>query len=262
MEKTPLPTSLTITMGDAPNKATLILEPCYPGYGTTIGNSIRRHLLTSLSGAAVTSFKIKGIQHEFSGIKDAKEDVVEVSLNLKMLRLKVFSDQPVKLTLKVNGEKKITAKDFTPNSDVEIVNKDLYIATLTDKKASFEMEVTVSQGRGYVPTESREEELEPGVISIDSNFSPVEKVGFRVENVRVGQMTNWDKLIIDIQTDGSITPAQAVHMSVKDLLEHFVFIEQQSSIEAEKVADVAKEIVAEAEPKKKRKSKKTEEEKA
>ncbi len=254
MEKIPLPTSLTIEEGDTPNTATLTIEPCFPGYGTTLGNAIRRNLLLALPGAAVISFKIKGAQHEFSGIQNIKEDIVEISLNLKMLRVKVFNDQPVKIILKASGEKKVTAKDFEPNSDVEIVNKDLHIATLTDKKAGFEMEVIVKQGRGYVPTEAREkEEVETGMIRIDSNFSPIEKVGFKVENVRVGQMTNWDKLVVNIQTDGSITPKTAVHNAVVGILEHFTFIEEKTLAVAGEEAPKPTE-----EPKKKRKSKKSE----
>ncbi len=252
MEKIPLPTSLTIEEGEAPNIATLTIEPCFPGYGTTLGNAIRRNLLFGLPGAAVVSFKVKGASHEFSGIPSVKEDIVEISLNLKMLRLKVFTDQPVKITLKASGEKKITAKDFEPNSDVEIVSKDLHIATLTDKKASFEMEAIVRQGRGYVPTEAREkEEVETGMIRIDSNFSPIEKVGFKVENVRVGQMTNWDKLVVNIQTDGTIMPKTAIHNAVEGILEHFKFIEEKTLgvEEAPKPAE---------EPKKKRRSKKSE----
>ena len=259
MEKIPLPTTLSITEGENPLKATITMEPCYPGYGTTIGNAIRRHLFTSLSGAAVVGFKIKGVQHEFSAIPNVKEDAVEISLNLKLLRLKVFTDKQVRLSLKATGEKKIYAKDIASNSDVEIINKDHYIATLTDKKSNLEIEIIVSQGRGYSPTEEREqEELEAGIIAIDSNFSPIEKVGFRVENVRVGQMTNWDKLIIDITTDGTLAPKEALHEAVKDLLDHFTFIEQKISVPQEHEDKKSETELPVEEKRKKRKSKKIE----
>lgn len=234
MEKIPLPTQLAISDGDKQNTSILTIEPCFPGYGTTIGNSIRRHLLASLPGAAVTSFKIKGVLHEFSTLPNIKEDIIEISLNLKKLRLKLFSDSPVKIFLNASGEKKVTAGNIEPNSDVEIINKELHICTLTDKKASVEMEMLVSQGRGYLPTEAREkEELDPGFISIDANFSPIEKVGFTIENVRVGHMTNWDKLIFSITTDGTITPREAVNFSVKDLIDHFNFIENNTRTSVE-----------------------------
>lgn len=258
MEKIPLPTTVKITSGTEPHSAQVVVEPCFPGYGTTIGNSIRRHLLSSLPGAAVTGFKVKGVQHEFSAIPEIEEDVIEISLHLKKLRLKVFSDAPVKLELHASGEKKVTAADIEKNSDVEIMNKDLVIATLTDKKANLDMEIYVSRGRGYLPTEAREkEEIEPGVIIIDSNFSPIEKVGFKTENVRVGHMTNWERLILNIKSDGTLHPKEAVHIAVKDLLEHFKYIEENTVLtDAEKIAD---ENAPKEETKKKKKSKKSEE---
>lgn len=272
MEKIPLPTSVRTQPGKDTRHNIIIIEPFFPGYGTTIGNAIRRNLLSTLAGAAVTSFKIKGGLHEFSAIPHIKEDVIEFTLNLKMLRLKIFTEQPVRLFLKATGERKVTAADIEPNSDVEIINKNLHIATLTDKKASLEIEMIVTSGRGYVPTEAKEKEvLEQGMISVDSNFSPIERIGFRVENVRVGQMTNWDKLILDIVTDGTLTPQEAVHAAVKDLLDHLSFIEQkifmesaeegekkeEISIEKIKAEDTHQEVkTEEAEIKKKRKYKK------
>lgn len=235
MEKIPLPTTLNVIEGESPMASTIVIEPCYPGYGTTIGSSIRRHLLSSLQGVAVTALKIKSVLHEFSTMPNVKEDVIEIALNLKMLRLRVFGDNPVKLSLKVSGEKEVTAKDFEPNSDVEIINPDLRIATLTDKKAVIEMEVTATKGRGYLPTEAREkEELEPGVIAVDANFNPIEKIGFKVENVRVGHMTNWERLILDIVTDGTITPREAVGVAIQDLIDHFQFIAQHAKTETPK----------------------------
>lgn len=226
MEKIPLPTKVEFLPGENKNTSIVIIEPCYPGYGTTIGNALRRILLSSLPGAAVKSFKIKGALHEFSSINNIKEDLVEISLNLKLLRLKVFSEEPVKLELKVKGEKKVSAGDIKPNSDVEIANPELHIATLTDKEAELDMEIIVSKGRGYITTESREkEELEVGMIAIDSLYSPIQKIGYKIENVRVGQMTNWDKLILTIETDGTITTQEALNQASNLMLEHFVFIE-------------------------------------
>jgi len=204
------------------NKGEIIIEPCYPGYGVTLGNSLRRVLLSSLEGAAVTAFKIKSVNHEFSAIPFVKEDVVQIILNLKKLRLKLFSEEPLKLELNVKGEKKITAADIETNSQVEIINKSLVIATLTDKKADFSLELWVSNGRGYVTVESKEKEkLEIGLIAIDSLFSPVVNVGFSIENVRVGQKTDYEKIILTLETDGSISPETAYQQAAQILVDQF-----------------------------------------
>lgn len=221
MEPILLPTKFEITAGAKPNEGILVLEPCYYGYGTTIGNALRRTLLSSLSGAAVTAVRIKGAQHEFSSLPNLKEDVLEIILNLKLLRLRLFTDEPTKLSLHVKGEKKVTAADFEKNSSLEVVNPELHLATLTDKKAELEMEITVERGRGYVPTEAREvRPQEIGTIMIDALFSPVRNVGYRVENVRVGEITNYDKLIMTIETDGTISPDEAVRASSQILLDY------------------------------------------
>jgi len=222
MENILLPTKFEIIPGERPGDATLVLEPCFYGYGTTVGNALRRVLLSSLPGAAVTAVKIRGVQHEFSTIPNVKEDVLEIILNLKLLRLRLHSDEPVKLQLSVKGEKKVKAGDFAKNSNVEIVNTDLHIATLTDKKAEFEMEITVERGRGYVPTEERRERPnEIGVIMIDALFSPIRNVGYRVENARVGEITNYDRLVMNIETDGTVTPREAITEAAKVLLNYF-----------------------------------------
>lgn len=222
MEPIILPSKIEIKKGKLPNEAIVTVEPCYYGYGTTLGNALRRVIMSSLPGAAVTAVKIKGVQHEFSAIPHVKEDVVEVLLNLKQLRLKVFSSEPVRLTMTVKGEKEATAGDIDKSSDVEIINPDLHIATLTNKNAELEMEIFVSQGRGYVPVEAREKEkLELGAIAIDSIFAPIKNIGYKVENVRVGDITNYDKLILDIETDGSITPEEAVRQGSQLLIDHF-----------------------------------------
>ncbi len=244
MEPIILPSKIEIKKGKNPNEATITVEPCYYGYGTTLGNAIRRVILSSLPGAAATAIKIKGVQHEFSTIPHVKEDVVEILLNLKQLRLKVFSTEPVRLVLKAKGEKEATADDILESSDVEIINKDLHIATLTNKNADLEMEIFVSQGRGFLPVEAREKEkLELGAIAIDSIFSPIKNIGYKVENVRVGDITNYDRLVLDIETDGTITPEDALKQSVQILIDHFnLFLTGPGKeVEAEKkVLDVEK----------------------
>lgn len=229
MQSIPIPTKIDLQEGEDKNTAKIIIEPCYPGYGITLGNALRRVLLSSLPGAAITSFKAKNILHEYSTIENVKEDLVEISLNLKQIRFKIFSDQPVRLTLSAKGEKKVTTNDFHLSSDIQIANPNQHIATLTNKNAELEMEVIASSGRGYIPTENREE-LEVEMIAIDSLFSPIKKVSFNVENVRVGQMTNWDKLIIEIETDGTLTPRQSIHEATKYLIEHFNFIGTSTSV--------------------------------
>ncbi|TAK04678.1 DNA-directed RNA polymerase subunit alpha [Patescibacteria group bacterium] len=225
MEDILYPSKIELRDGTQPHEAVLTVEPCTQGYGTTVGNALRRVLLTSLPGAAITAVRIKGVQHEFSGMPNVKEDVLELVLNLKQVRLKCYSEEPVKLSLNVTGEKKVTAGDFEKNSDIEIVNPDLHIATLTDKKAVLEMEVTIERGRGYRPTEERsKEKMELGTIAVDALFSPVRNVGFAVENVRVGDVTNFDKLVMTIETDGSITPKEAVLEANKIVLRHFALI--------------------------------------
>ena len=222
MENILLPSSIRFEPGTRPNEGIMVVEPCFHGYGTTLGNALRRVLLSSLSGAAVTAVKIKGASHEFQAVEGVKEDVLEIILNLKSLRLKLFSEGPIKLSLKASGAKTVTAKDIEANADVEVVNPSFKIATLTDPKASFEMEITVARGRGYKPTEERVKEIHDlGTIAIDSLFSPVRNVGYRVENTRVGEITNFDKLIMSIETDGTVTPEEAVKESAKVLISHF-----------------------------------------
>ncbi len=258
MEPIILPSKIEIKKGKNPNEATVTVEPCYYGYGTTLGNAIRRVILSSLPGAAATAVKIKGVQHEFSTIPHVKEDVVEILLNLKQLRLKVFSTEPVRLVLKAKGEKEATADDILESSDVEIINKDLHIATLTNKNADLEMEIFVSQGRGFLPVEAREKEkLELGAIAIDSIFSPIKNIGYKVENVRVGDITNYDRLVIDIETDGTITPEDALKQSVQILIDHFnLFLTgpgkeeetEKKVLNVEKVKEEAEEVSEEEAP--------------
>ncbi len=229
MESIFLPSKMYFTAGANPqNEALLTIEPLHHGYGTTIGNALRRVLLSSLPGAAVTGMKIKGVQHEFSAVNGVKEDVLDIMLNLKKLRLKVHSDEPVTLKLNAKKEGQVTAAQIEPNADVEIMNSDLVIATITDKNAGFEMDIVVSRGRGYLPTEEREEApTDIGLIAIDAMFSPVRSVGLKVENTRVGEITNYDKLLMTIVTDGTVTPQEAVEQATKVLMNHVNWIQGQ-----------------------------------
>lgn len=237
MENIFLPTKIDLKKGKEANQGTLIIEPLWHGYGTTIGNALRRVLLSSLPGAAATSFKIKGAQHEFSAIEGIYEDVLEISLNLKQLRLKVFSDEPVVLKLKKKGAGDVLAKDIAKDSNVEIINTDLKIATITDKNKEFDMEIIVEKGTGFEPTEDRDKEKLPvGSIAIDSIFTPIKDVGYNVEYTRVGQITNYDKLTLNVETDGTIEPEEAINYAVKVLMDHFslIYKDEKESKETKK----------------------------
>jgi len=204
------------------NKATFEIEALYPGYGVTIGNSLRRVLLSSLPGAAVTQVKIKGVSHEFSTIPGVMEDIISILLNLKQLRFKVFSDEPQLATLKIKGEKKVKGSDFKLPPQVELVNKDAPIATLTEKKAELEIEIQIEKGIGYLPVERKKKgKLEIGAIALDAIFTPVRNVVFRVESMRVGERTDFDRIILDIETDGTISPEEAFYQATEILTQHF-----------------------------------------
>ena len=217
-----LPKKIEFVAGDKPNQKKAVIEPLFPGYGVTLGNAIRRVMLSSLPGTAVVGVKIKGADHEFMALPNIKEDILEIALNLKELILKIHSDEPVKLHLNVKGEKTVTAADFEKNSDVEIINPDLVLAHITDMAGSLDMEITASRGMGYETIENREDrKKEIGYIEIDSIYSPVRSVGINVENTRVGKMTNWDKLTLDIVTNGTITPEEVFNQSVNILIDQF-----------------------------------------
>ncbi len=216
-----LPSKIRFARGERPNEGVLTVEPCAQGYGTTLGNALRRVLLSSLAGAAVTAVKIKGVEHEFATMPHVKEDVLEIILNLKALRLKLFAKEPVKLSLSVKGEKNVTAKDFAKNADVEIVNSDLHIATLTDPSVSFEMDIWIGPGRGYQTTEERsKEKLELGTIAIDALYSPVLNVSYKVEATRVGEKTDFDKLVLRVETDGTIDALDATNQALTILQDY------------------------------------------
>jgi DNA-directed RNA polymerase subunit alpha len=207
------------------NIALFAIEPLFPGYGMTLGNSLRRVALSSLPGSAVTSVKIDGVNHEFSTLKDVKEDVVEIILNIKKLCVRSFSEAEETLTLEVSGEKVVTAADFAKNSNVEIVNPDLVIATLDNKNSKLSMKLQIEQGRGYVPVEKREgEKLGIGVIAVDALFSPIRRIRYEVESTRVGQMTDLDKLLIEIETNGVISPEDVIKQASEILVDHFTVL--------------------------------------
>lgn len=198
------------------NKGVYEIDGLYTGYGYTLGNAIRRVLLSSLPGAAATAVKIEGVNHEFSTIPGIKEDVILILLNIKQLRFKMHTDEPQTINLSAKGQKKIYAKDFTASNQIEILNKDLPIATLTAKDAKLNLEVTVEKGMGYVPREAlKKEKINIGMIMLDAIFTPVRRVNYEVENMRVGERTDYNRLSFVIETDGSINPRQALEEAIK-----------------------------------------------
>jgi DNA-directed RNA polymerase subunit alpha len=210
----------TVELSEDRNYGKFVVEPLERGYGTSLGNSLRRILLSSLPGAAVTSVQIDGVLHEFSTIDGVVEDVTSIILNLKKLAMKIYSDEEKTLEIDVSDVGVVTAADINHDSDVEILNPELHIATLS-KGASFRMRLTARRGRGYKPAEDNKYEEQPiGVIPIDSIYTPISRVTYQVENTRVGQVTNYDKLTLDVWTDGSISPEEAVSLAAKIITEH------------------------------------------
>lgn len=210
-----------------PNYASYDIEPLEAGYGRTLGNALRRVLLSSLTGAAITSIKIEGAQHEFQDVEGVREDVTDIVLNVKKIRLRSFSDRPVTMRIEANGDRVVTAADIQTPSTIEIVTPDVYICTLDNADAHLDMELVVENGKGYVAAESKEGQA-IGVIPIDAFFSPVQKVNYVVENTRVGQMTNYDKITLQVWTDGSITPDEALKQAAQVLVQHFQMIADHS----------------------------------
>jgi len=219
-----LPSKIEFVAGDSPNKGSLVVTPCFYGYGTTLGNTLRRVLLSSLPGAAIEAFKIKGVQHEFTAADGVKEDIVEVILNLKQLAVKVYTDEPVTLKLSKKGPGAVKAGDFEKDANAEVMNKDLVIANLTSNK-TFEMEIIVGRGRGFKPVEEKDKkQYDLGTIVIDSIYTPIKDVGYSVEYTRVGDITNYEKLNLNIETNGTISPEEAVRQSTQILMDHFALI--------------------------------------
>ena len=203
-------------------KAVIEVEDIYPGYGMTLGNALRRVLLSSLEGAAITMVKIKGVPHEFSTIPSVAEDVMEILLNLKQLRFVLHSSEPQEARLKISGEKTVTAADIECPSQVEVINKSAHIAELTDKGASLDIEMTIEKGFGYVPAEqSKKEKLDVGAIALDAIFTPIRKINYEVEDMRVGDRTDFNRLRVFMETDGTIDPEEAFVKAAKILVEQF-----------------------------------------
>lgn len=222
----PLPSKPKIIKKEK-NIANFEIEALYPGYGVTVGNSLRRVLLSSLEGAAATQMKIKGVPHEFSTIPGVLEDVIQIMLNLKQLRFKMYTAEPQKAILKVKGEKKVKGADFEIPAQLELINKDCHIATLTEKKSELEIEIQIEKGVGYSPRETRsKEKLEIGTIPLDAIFTPVRKVALRVENMRVGDRTDFDRLFLEVATDGTISPEDAFFQAADILVQHFSLISE------------------------------------
>jgi len=237
------------------NKAIFEITPFYPGYGMTVGNNYRRVLLSSLEGAAITEVKIKGVTHEFFSLPGVLEDIVMILINLKKLRFKNWSDEPQIITLGAKGEKEVKARDFKLTPQVKLANPEAHIATLTSKSAELQIEAKIEKGIGYLSTEEREEKKATiGVIPIDAIFTPVKKVSFKIENVIVGKRTDFERLELEIETDGTISPEEAYSGATDILLEHFSLFSKFGQKKEEK------EAKEEAEKKKERKKKKVPEE--
>ena len=231
-----------IVSGDdhSATSATFSIEPLHSGYGMTLGNSLRRVLLSSIAGAAITAFKIEGITHEFTTVKGVKEDVIDIMLNLKNIRFRVYSDEPQNLRITKTGKGPVKASDITVNSDVEIVNPDLVICNL-DKDGKLDMILTISTNKGYLPAEANKfSDIDISTMPIDAIFSPVKKVSYKVENSRVGAETEFDRLYLTIETNGSITPDVALALSAKIMQDQLQMFINFTDVEPEKETEEEK----------------------
>ncbi|MFA5232405.1 MAG: DNA-directed RNA polymerase subunit alpha [Candidatus Paceibacterota bacterium] len=232
----PLPTSIK-SRKTADNCEVFEIESLYPGYGVTIGNALRRVLLSSLNGAAVTEVKIKGAPHEFSTLSGIKEDILHILMNLKQLRFKMFSEEPQTAVLKIKGEKEATGKDFEFSPELRLANPDLHIAQLTDKSSELEIEIKIEKGVGYVFQEESKEKKGIGVIGLDAAFTPVVRANYVVENMRVGKRTDFEKVSLEIETDGTISPKEVLKESLSILISHLGFLDNEIQIEKEEAAE-------------------------
>jgi len=214
------------------NYGKFVVEPLSPGFGATLGNSLRRVLLSSLPGAAVTAVKIEGVQHEFATMGHVKEDVIEFLLNVKELRLKPFSERSGRLFLEVKGEGTVCAGDIKPSADFEVMNPGLLLATLDSPDASLEVTFYVERGTGYVPAE-RGDGLPLGVIPVDAIYTPVHRVNYNIEKTRVGQVSNFDRLLLEVWTDGTISPSEALSQSADILVSHFTLFHDLGKVPVE-----------------------------
>ncbi len=226
----------------SPNYGRIIAEPLERGYGVTLGNALRRVLLSSIEGAAVTSVRMDGVAHEFSTIEGVLEDVPEIILNIKNIVLRSYSRAPKKIYIKAEGEKELTAKSIVANETIEVINPDLHIATLTSKNSKLNIELEVGRGRGFVPAEANKHEgMSLGVIPIDSIFTPVKRVSFKVENTRVGKRTDYDKLILEIFTNASIEPKEALIYAAKVMSKHLELFFTLGELPEEEFEDLTPE---------------------
>lgn len=223
----------------SPTSATFAIEPLHSGYGMTLGNSLRRVLLSSISGASVTAFKIEGVSHEFTDVKGVKEDVVDIMLNLKGIRFRVYGEEAQDLRIVKSGKGPVTAKDIETNADVEIVNPDHVIATIDETKAKLVVDLRVEVGRGYRTIEEGAAKKASDMIALDAIFSPVLRVRYKVEHTRVGQITDLDKLLISIDTDGSITPQDAFEEAAAILINQYTALAGKTRVAAEQPATEA-----------------------
>lgn len=223
--------TITNVTNDGDNTATFVVEPLHSGYGMTLGNSIRRVLLSSIAGAGITSFRIEGVTHEFTAIDGIKEDVVDIMQNLKGLRFRIFNDEPQTLVIEKKGNGALTGADIKTTADVEVVNTDHHIATIDGAK-SFKAEIIVEKGRGYHTIDDSAAKKSSDFISLDTIFSPVLRVRYKVESTRVGQMTNLDKLLLTVQTDGTITPSDAFEEANAILMNQYEALAGKTRVEA------------------------------
>ena len=225
-------------------KAVFEIKGCHPGYGNTLGNALRRVLLSSLAGYAVTQVKINGADHEFSTIPGVKENIIQIILNIKGIRFAMHKDEPTVIKLKASGEGVVKAGDIKAPSSVEVINKEAVVATLTSAKSKLELDLTVEKGIGFAPVEQREEasQKEIGLIAVDALFTPIRMVNYEVENMRVGKRTDFDKITFTIETDGSIKPEDAFKEAAKILIRQFAVLAEAK--EAEVVAEINEELVA------------------
>jgi DNA-directed RNA polymerase subunit alpha len=248
-----LPTSIK-SKKISDNSVVFEIESLYPGYGVTVGNALRRVLLSSLNGAAVTEVKIKNAPHEFATLEGVKEDVLHILMNLKQLRFKVYGDEVQTAVLVKKGEGKVTGKDFAKNPAFLLANPDAHIATITDKNIELEIELKIEKGVGY-RFHDVEEKKDIGVIGLDAIFTPIKKVNYTVENMRVGKRTDFDKVILEVDTDGTITPEEALAESLRILIGHFDFLYKELGVEENTESEeVVEEEATEEAPKKAKKA--------
>lgn len=225
----------------SPNNATFIVEPLHTGYGMTLGNSMRRVLLSSIAGAAVDAFKIEGVTHEFTTVKGVLEDVVDLMLNLKRIHFKLYGDEPVILRLEKKGKGVVKARDIKLTADVEVVNPDQAIATLTDDKAKLVMDIRISKGRGYVTADEENYDRPSDMIAVDALYGPVTRVRYKVDSTRVGQMTNLDSLSLTVETDGSITAREAFEEAAAILVTQYQALAGKTTVDSTPAAGADKD---------------------